>query len=65
MGGTIARSLGGIEWAIFWKAEGRSGSGDRKVAVKGAAMHGVRAQGDHRVEVAEHRETKDGVDSDV
>ena len=33
--------------------------------VKGVTMHGVRAQGDHHVEVAEHWETKDGVDSDV
>ena len=29
-------------------------------------MHGARVQGDHRVEVAEHWETKDGIDrSDV
>ena len=51
----IARSVGWVECAVAGKTEGGSGSGDGKVAMESATVHGVGAEGDDRVEVAEHQ----------
>ena len=51
----IARGARWVEGAVAGKAEGGSGSGDGKVAMESATVHGLEAEGDDRVEVAEDR----------
>ena len=50
----IARSISWVEGAVSGKAKGGSGSGDGKVAMESATVHGVGAEGDDRVQIAEY-----------
>ena len=51
----IARSVGGVEGAVSGKAEGGSGSSDRKVTMESATVHSVGAERDDGIEVTKHR----------
>ena len=63
--GTVARSVSRIKRTVGGQAKGSSSASDRKVAVEGATVHGVGAERDDGVEVAEHGEAKDGIDGNV
>jgi hypothetical protein len=45
---------GRVESTIWWKPKTGGGAGDGEVSVKGAAVEGVGAEGDNRIQVAEH-----------